>query len=208
MVRNPGRLLAFTLAFATCHVGCSSSSKNDEPTGSGGSGGSAGSSSGVKRVFVTSKTYSGNLLTEGGGASGLAGADNLCNQLGATLGGTWVAWLSEGASAFDRVTGQGPWYRVDGTTLVFPDREALKGLPLVPISTDELGLTHNTDLQAWTGTDVGGTISATGTRCLGWSSGVGFFGQYGDITVSGPQWTNAGLDGCEMGDNRLICFEL
>lgn len=204
MARHPGTLLALALAHVTCLAGCSSSSKNDDPAASGGS---AGASSGVPRVFVTSQTYSGNLLTEGGGASGLVGADNLCNQAGAPLGGTWVAWLSEGASAFDRVTGPGPWYRVDGTTLVFPDRESLKGLPLVPIATDEQGLTHTSNAQAWTGTDVGGTIAATGRRCLAWTAGVGFFGQYGDINAATPEWTNAGLDGCELGDNRLICFE-
>lgn len=206
-MRNLGRLFALTLAQVTYLVGCSSSSTNDEQPAAGGSGGSAGASGGVKRVFATSKTYSGNLLAEGGGANGLAGADNLCNQLGAPLGGSWVAWLSEGASAFDRITGQGPWYRVDGTTLVFPDRESLKGLPLVPISTDEQGNTHTSNAQAWTGTDVGGTIAATGRRCLGWGAGVGFFGQYGDIDSATPDWTNAGLDGCDQGNNRLLCFE-
>lgn len=205
LVRHLARLLALTLALVTCIVGCSSSSTNDEHTGSGGS---AGAGAAVKRVFVTSATYSGDLATEGGSASGLAGADSLCNQLGATLSGTWIAWLSEDSSAFDRVTGQGPWYRVDGTTLVFSDREALKGLPLVPIATDELGLTHTSNVHAWTGTDVGGTVAATGRRCLGWTGGIGIFGQYGDINTAGPEWTNAGIEACEMSDNRLICFEL
>ena len=57
----------------------------------GGPAGSAGDGGSFKRVFVTSTRYSGNLQAEGAGATGVEGADNICNQHGASLGGVWRA---------------------------------------------------------------------------------------------------------------------
>ena len=60
-----------------------------------------------KTVFVTSTTHTGDLKAEGGGATGLAGADNICNARAgeASLPGTYTAWLSTNATdARDRVT--------------------------------------------------------------------------------------------------------
>jgi len=164
----------------------------------------------VKRIFVTSALYPGDLKTAGNAAFGPPGADNLCNQHAAKLGGKWVAWLSGSQSAFDRVppTSNGPWYRVDGVTLVFADRNALKSTPVVPIATDEDGVSYTSNLHAWTGTDLGGTAAGTLQRCNGWTGGVGFFGQYGNINTVSANWTNAGVEACEVNKNRLICLEL
>ena len=71
-----------------------------------------------KTVFVWSTTHSGNLKTAGGGATGLEGADNICNDLAqaANLPGTFTAWLSDStADAKDRVTQSVvPYNRTDG----------------------------------------------------------------------------------------------
>jgi hypothetical protein len=66
----------------------------------------------VKRVFVTSTVYTGNL-------GGSAGADDKCQERAdaAGLGGTFKAWLSAtgtGNSAFDRLSHASvPYVRVD-----------------------------------------------------------------------------------------------
>lgn len=182
----------------------------------GGSGGGAGIDAGdaasdgppaVKRVFITSQSYPGDLMTAGNGKNGLDGADKLCNKHAAALGGKWVAWVSTGLGAYDRVTGNGPWYRVDGTTMVFKDRNDLQGTPLVPVATNEFGNNIASNVNVWTGTDMGGGPAADGKKCNGWTGGV-TFGQYGDANSSGVGWTNAGFQGCDNNQNRLICFEL
>ncbi len=197
--------------------------------GSSGSGGSAGGDAavggaagsdggegdaasdgpaGVLRVFVTSALYLGDLKTAGGAANGPAGADALCTKAAtdAGLGGNWVAWVSASLGAFDRVQGNGPWYRVDGVTLVFPDRNSLTGVPLVPIATDENGLTHTSNEFAWTGTKVGGSGTLNGTRCNGWTGGAS--GTKGNINAADGAWTIDGVDLCNNNNkNRLICFE-
>ncbi len=182
----------------------------------GGQGGAANVDGGdassdaatFKRVFATSKTFGGDLQSEGAGTSGLNGADKLCNEHAANLGGTWVAWLSTGSGAIGRITSNGPWYRVDGSVELFPDRDALKGVPKAPIAMDENGFTIGSDVRAWTGTDVGGTPATTGQKCNAWTSGGIYFGQYGEVSSQGTQWTDAGEDSCLTAKNRLICFEL
>jgi len=59
-------------------------------------------------VFVTSTVQTGNLKTVGAGATGLEGANNICNARATAAGlpGTYTAWLSitGGVAAKDRVT--------------------------------------------------------------------------------------------------------
>src|SRR5207302_1862130 len=47
----------------------------------------------ARRAFVSSLTFNGDLKTSGAGATGVAGADALCNQIATarSLGGTWKA---------------------------------------------------------------------------------------------------------------------
>src|SRR4051794_13048994 len=72
-------------------------------------------SNGHKRVFVTSTTYSGFL-------GGLSAADQLCQARAnaGTLGGTWVAWMSDGqVDALSKINDVGPWFLADAVTIVF-----------------------------------------------------------------------------------------
>ena len=58
-----------------------------------------------KRVFVTSTTHDADMNDEG--STGISGGDAICQAraAGASIGGTWVAWLSDdGTDAGDRVT--------------------------------------------------------------------------------------------------------
>ena len=178
--------------------------------GAGGAAGSSGADGGAdKRVFVTSGLYTGDLRTEGGGASGVQGADNICNNLASALGGTWRAWVSVGIGAFDRITSPGPWRLITGA-MVFPDRNSLQGAPLVPIDVDENGLTLTSNTHVWTGTVAGGTPAGTAQlgRCASWNAGAATSGMYGDMKSNGTGWTQVMQENCNINMNRLYCFEL
>lgn len=117
-------------------------------------------------IFVSSDTFMGD------GPPSPQDADAYCQNLAARKGftGTYIAWLSDGATnAYDRIQGKGPWYRVDGTTLVFPDASALKGKPQNPVLHDENGAT--TTPEVWTGTNTGGTAATA--HCSAWQSASG-----------------------------------
>src|SRR5688500_4322657 len=93
-----------------------------------------GGSADAKRIFVTSLGYTGDRTTAGGAATGWQGADALCDlaAAGAALGGAWVAWASDsGTNAIDRIMDVGPWYFVDGATLVFNNKANLATSPVV-----------------------------------------------------------------------------
>ena len=164
----------------------------------------------VERVFVASIQRDGDLATAGGGVDGLDGADRLCAMAAtsAGLGGTWVAWLSTSTvAAIDRITGDGPWYLVDGTTLVFPNKAAILTGPLVPIDRDEHGAQPPGAENVWTGTAADGTAIA-GQSCLDWtsnsSSAIGSMGLRSATTAA---WTEYNAVLCSNHLNRLYCFE-
>jgi len=177
----------------------------------GGAAGSTGDASAAKRVFVTSQRYYGDLKTQGNANSGLLGGNALCAELAKTAGlgdGPWVAWLSAGnVGAYDRITGNGPWERVDGVP-VFTDRAALKGAPQNPISVNEKGLDVSSALEVWTGTDYGGTPAGV-QHCSSWNGGTASFGQFGLLDQKDAKWTNGGIpDACDVNQHRLYCFEI
>lgn len=158
----------------------------------------------VKRVFVTSSQYDGNLAAFGGG-------DKLCQQIAtdAHLGGTWKAWLSiGGTSAVDRIADVAPWYLVDGVTKVFATKAQLRARPTVIINQDESGtiidpmVTAPRDLVVETGTRNGGL---SGADCGAWTN-TGM-GTYGFLDLP-EYWTEYADGTCEVGSNkRLYCFE-
>jgi hypothetical protein len=182
-----------------------SSSSNGSASGSGsGSVDNTGSgSSAVKRVFVTSVTYDGNL----GGASG---ADAKCQTAAdaQVLGGTWKAWISSGSTnAIDRINDVGPWYLVDGVTKVFNNKANLLTTPANEIDMTESGAVpswwgYN---EVWSGSYQSG--DASGSDCEEWTTALGQDATTGsastDQTWGGEADTIYGCDGPE----GLICFE-
>jgi hypothetical protein len=158
----------------------------------------------VKRVFVTSSQYDGDLARLGGG-------DKLCQQIAteARLGGTWKAWLSiGGANAIDRIADVAPWYLVDGVTKVFATKAQLRARPTVIINQDESGtvidpmMTAVSDLVVETGTRNGG---AAGAECGGWTNNG--MGTYGFLDLP-EYWTEYADGNCAVSSNkRLYCFE-
>jgi hypothetical protein len=165
----------------------------------GGGNGAGGGVGAGKRFFVTATTYSGNL-------GGLAGADAKCNTaaLGAALGGTWKAWLSDGSNnAVDRINEVGPWFDVHGTK-VFNNKANLATIPLAQLDFTEQGNQVLSTTSVWTGTASGGTKASL--SCMGWSSSFGGdYGHYGSIN-STSGWTDS-FDGTCDTVRRLYCIE-
>jgi hypothetical protein len=191
------RALALFLVLAAC---------SDSPDGP-----SADAAPPGKRMFLTSANYDADLLSVGGAATGVESADVICNNHAAAigLGGTWTAWISSTeVDAIDRITGDGPWYRMDGV-MAFANKANLTTRPLVALTITEEGdtLMFPPDLiNAWTGTAAGGRYSAsTSATCNNWSS-ILVDGTVGDAGETDGGWTDFALLDCDL-MGRLYCFE-
>jgi hypothetical protein len=152
------------------------------------------------RVFVTSTRYTGAL-------GGLVGADAKCAALALAKGlnGVYRAWLSTSQlDAYNRISGGGPWYRIDGKTVVFLTRVTLASGPLVPVLLDENGTLPVGDPSVWTGTSSNGTGSAA--TCDDWSS-ASATGTAGRSDKGGAEWTQvSGPDRNCISPARLVCL--
>jgi hypothetical protein len=165
----------------------------------------------AKRVFVTSMAYNGDLQAQGGGESGLEGADNLCNlhAQAADLEGTWVAWLSnDDIDAIDRLPDLGPWYATNQCTQLFRNRAsiAVSG-PQSAIDRDENNRV-GPPINVWTGTEPNGRRS--GFDCTQWSNRA--FNVEGSVGVGSNNllpggWTEVATNPCDR-EARLFCFEI
>ena len=162
------------------------------------------------RVFVTSTTYT------GGGFGGLSGADNVCNQLaaGASLGGTYTAWLSDDTtSAADRVyhnpegyiTTNGDMVANSWADLINADFPHPPGADLLhTINYDENGVDVGT-VQPWSGTFENGQSSVN--NCENWSTSVNDFrGDTGLTNDVNEYWSEYTAEGCDLA-MPLYCFE-
>ncbi len=134
--------------------------------GTGSGGGTTGGTTTTTghRVFVTSTVYNGNM-------GGAAGADAHCQTVADSkeLGGTWVAWISDGTSGPTvRLTSTGPWSNVLGEE-VFRNRANLLTVPEGFLPDEAGNYPQWTGKSApWTGVDEG--AKPTGYDCGGWGS--------------------------------------
>lgn len=189
-------------------------------TGDGGAatdgGGDGGG--GVKRAFVTSAQFSGDLLAAGKAVdpsvtTGLAGADALCQSAATTrgLGGTWKAWLSgnDGSkvvSAKDRFDTARAYVNLDGKVAWQSGRPSTTPLPGLVQDDKKL---YGAGARVWTGTEETG--EALANRCLEWATAStserGNNGIAG--TGAGGSWARNTNDGivCD-GPAHLYCFEM
>jgi hypothetical protein len=127
----------------------------------------------VKRVFVTSQTWTGAL-------GGLAGADAKCQAAAETesLGGEWRAFLSIGVDwAGDRVVADGAAFvRMDGATIASSKAElvgmGVTGIDIAIQLTETAELVGAGTKEVWTGTDVTGTETDY-SHCSGWEGTSG-----------------------------------
>jgi hypothetical protein len=153
-----------------------------------------------KIIFVTSKTYNGNL-------SGLDGADRICQILASTVnlwhGNNYKAWISEkGSSAAGRLEHSTlPYVSYHGNLIANDWNELVSGALRNPIHFDEYG--HLTEDKVWTNT---GTAGIAGENdCNGWTSnGRRILGTYGLSTAIDGSWTDGGEFSCAGSGTKIV----
>ncbi len=178
-----------------------------------------------KRVFVTSKTYTGDLVSEAKKASGIdyagqekAGikaADTLCQSRANTarLGGKWAAIISDSDNnARDRLFSNKRLYLTDKRTLA-NSKDIWDGEPDRFISLNEFAKKEEFGKEVWTGTDISGFTQSRSkfVHCNDWTSTTGT----GRAGISSSRrvvpyfnWIVYGA-GAECSKARaLYCFEL
>lgn len=155
------------------------------------------------RVFVTSETYTGNL-------GGLTGGDAKCQALAesADLGGTWMAWLSDGNNSPSTrfVKSDIPYKLIDGTLVANNWNDLTSGTLRKPISKTESASIASGNEWVRTGTDTTG--KTTDFHCAGWTNASGK-GEYSTVGHAGTSnaWTSySNLGSCD-GQFHLYCFE-
>lgn len=145
----------------------------------------------LRRVFVTSAVFSGDL-------GGRAGADAKCQAAAESAGapGVFRAWLStDSTSPADAFVQSGvPYTRFDGVQVAANWKDLIDGTLSAPISVSELGglpavgshaCFPQDALAAWTGTSATGVSLMTGT-CDNWSTTAGeaTLGRVGDPSMA------------------------
>lgn len=173
-------------------------------TGTGGPLPSLTVPAGAKRVFVTSTTHTGNL-------GGLSGADTVC-QLRATEASlpnasNYKAWLSTSSfHAKDRLTSNGPWYRLDNVKIADSKTDLTDGKIFTAISQTQTGAYINSAyFEVWTGTTTDGQVGLN--NCNDWFTDDSYYsGLVGYGNESGSMWTSATFRVCNN-SRALYCFE-
>lgn len=166
----------------------------------------------VKRVFVTSQSYNGNL-------GGTTGADSKC-QLRATtanLGGTWRAWVSSTTSDVNtRFTHHnGTYALLDGRVVAQSWADLTDQSIGSAIDMDENRLISSIPVSGWnvwTNTSSTGTVYDTQPRltCNNWTSstGINYTGRGGSMRETTYRWTASELAGHACNQmHRLYCVE-
>lgn len=183
-------------------------------------------------IFVTSVT--GDVVLgswpDADGETGLAAADNICQNRAAAGGlanpGNFVAWISDSSDdAYCRLHGlsgkkadncgqpslpvdAGPWVRTDGfpfapviDQLLTPDN-----VVFTPPRYDEFGNAVTGPRFTLTATDVNGTLS--GNTCDDWTNTDGGSGLHlGDSTATSGSWIHGAGSTCSFSVKHLTCLE-
>jgi len=160
-------------------------------------------------VFVTSVGGTGDLGSwpEAGSAEGLDAGDAICRILAENAGlydpESYVAWLSDASEdARDRVTGNGPWVRLD-KVMVAADKTDLINDGLLLSSIHVIETTHYEQENVFTGTT--GLDYGTSDHCGNWTNGISGSGDYGVTVYGHDNWTAFGTQVCSE-QKRLYCF--
>lgn len=187
-MRGPGLLLVIWLA-----AGCGGSNAIVPPA--------PDLASGVpyKRVFAASAVHDGNL-------GGPSGGDALCDGAAqaAGLGGAFEAFLGTSAvAAPDRLRGEGPWWLVDGSRMVFADRATLAaGGPSAQARVELTERATASPPGAWTGWSA-----MYHSDCNGWTSASIEGGGIAGATGGMGGWADAGgVPSCAIAYS-IYCFE-
>ena len=170
------------------------------------------SSSNALRVFVTSKSYSGNFAS----TKGVEEADRQCRQAAIlkNLGGQdWKAFIS-GRNSFgkietakNRLLIPGKIVRLDGKVVADSAQLLFNGQIKRRININEHGALYNG--RVWTGTNFSGSLASQ--HCKNWSATTNnnnmiLFGGQGSSTSLNRGWYTS-LNGFCSNQARLYCFE-
>ena len=170
-----------------------------------------------KRVFVSSGKYAGDL-------GGIEAATGICAELAneADLGGDWVAFISAPSDkAIDRLNESGPWYLVNGLTLVAANKAQLIASDFTQqlehaINMTEEGLTLSCNVSdtpalysecgVWTGTYTDGEVHPN--QCEGWTTSSNEAeGHLGVAHFPDANWLGTGAFASCNALRRIYCFE-
>jgi hypothetical protein len=145
-----------------------------------------------------------------GNLGGFAGADAKCQTLatGASLGGTWKAWISDtGSSPSTRFARATVGYRLLDGSLVAANWTALTSGTLAhAIDLDEGGKPFSIPSEVWTATTTTGTLDLDG--CMSFTSNLATVTTTieGLCNATDSTWTNKYLQFCDR-NAHLYCFE-
>jgi hypothetical protein len=163
------------------------------------------------RVFVSSVTYTGDLVTAAKGISagfsgdGLQAADFICQNLAnaASLGGTWKAWLSTStANAQSRIVDKA-YKHVNNTLVANNMADLIDGTISNAIRMTETRSLLLPGEAVWTGTTSAGVADVN--TCNGWASAA-VNGRTGLASSSGTAWTDNAASLCSS-LYHIYCFE-
>ncbi len=162
-----------------------------------------------KIVFVTDATTSGAF-------SGVAGADEICNQAAsnAELPGFYYAWLATAQISPSQRFGKnsGPYILTNEAVIAVNYEDLVDGELLTSISINEFGEPVATSEGCnpplvWTNVRSNGEHNGA-DHCVSWMSSFGQIGAVGVPTSTFQAWTE---DGCSPQNcsesNRLYCFQ-
>ncbi len=157
-----------------------------------------------RRVFVTSGHFAANF-------GGVAGGDALCQAAAddAELGGTFLAWLSDGSSTpvarFDHA--DGPYELVDGTRIADDWADLVDGQLAAAIGLTEQGAPVDVpSTVVATATTAGGVLQPFNGTCQDWTSTGGAFSAGVGNVQNTSTWSDSGAVGCPSLVS-LYCFE-
>jgi hypothetical protein len=161
-------------------------------------------------AFLTDTDGNGNLASwpeADIGASGIAAADSICNNIADANGmpwpGTYKAWLSDSSvEARDRFSGVGPWHRLDGIKVAESATDLASGSLLAPINFTDQGR-YIRNWGVWTGSNANGTRNTD--RCSDWTADSGT-GRSGRAFFADNQWTDMDTIPCDSDLMRLYCL--
>lgn len=163
----------------------------------------------VRRAFVSSTSFSGELEAVIVDLPGALEADQICAFLGKKngLGGGFKAWVSDQTSVLDRfdTTFHGIYALVDGTQVAHGWVELTDGNLDSPIHLTEKGVSIN--VSVWTATTTSGQLSLEEESCSGWVDGTAnSLGQVGSSSRSDDDWTAFDDQPCSA-PAHLYCIE-
>ena len=166
-----------------------------------------------KKAFLTSVMGTGNLgsWADAGGNTGIAAGDAICRARATAAGLAnathFKAWLSDSTTnAKDRISGNGPWVRLDGVLIASSKADLLDGSFFTSINVTETMVYYSAWDNVWTGTGTDG--NKTSDNCSNWaSSSSGSSGRTGSGNHAGLGWTDAWSEPCDGDYRSLYCIE-